>query len=326
MGSMVGKRSGQELGQAVARRSGGEGGLQAETGLGAGEPRYTVSELAGLTGVRISSIHHYRRRGLLPPPDATAPHRFVYGASHRDVLLAIRVLRERYRLPLTAIAEILPAVGAAQEPAAQEPAVREPAVVGAGSGALEPTAGALEPGAGAVATVPWDEIVGEYLARGSSAACQEQLLAVARDLFVARGYAGVNIAEICDAAGIAKGSFYKYFGSKDEIYLAAVRSTVDVVEAAFDATEPLEDATRATEELTRVLEPVLPLLLEVVTRSLHGDMLRGVMTDLLAGYTGLVAARLAGKARSPKATARRVADTAVIGLLRRAAGLQMLGR
>ncbi len=307
MVGMVGKRSEREHGQEGARRAAPEAQRGAPEDLGAGETSYTISELSALTGVRVSSIHHYRRRGLLPPPDATAPHRFIYGAVHRDILVAIRTLRERYRLSLTAIAEILPALAGVQVPTA---------------GAQEPTAGAEA----AMPGVPWDEIVGEYLARGSSAACQARLLAVARDLFVARGYDGVNVAEICDAAGIAKGSFYKYFGSKDEIYLAAVRSTVDVVEAAFDATDPPEDASRATEELTRVLEPVLPLLLEVVTRSLHGDMLRGVMTDLLAGYTGLVAARLAGKARSPKATARRVADTAVIGLLRRAAGLQMLVR
>jgi AcrR family transcriptional regulator len=313
---MVGKRSNREYRQEVADHSAPEAHSQAPADPGTGGACYTISELAALTGVRVSSIHHYRRRGLLPPPDATAPHRFIYGAAHRDVLVAIRTLRERYRLSLTAIAEILPAASGKTEPADGK---TEP-----GAGKTEPADGALA--AAAAATVPWDEIVGEYLARGSSAACQTRLLAVARDLFVARGYDGVNIAEICDAAGIAKGSFYKYFGSKDEIYLAAVRSTVDVVEAAFDATEPLEDASRATEELTRVLEPVLPLLLEVVTRSLHGDMLRGVMTDLLAAYTGLVAARLVGKARSPKATARRVADTAVIGLLRRAAGLQMLVR
>jgi len=307
MVGMVSTRSNWEHGQGGSRLPVPEAGSGVRQDLGRCETSYTVSELSALTGVRVSSIHHYRRRGLLPPPDATAPRRFAYGAVHRDTLVAIRTLRERYRLSLSAIAEILPALTAAQESTA---------------GAQGSTAGAQ----GSAPGVPWDEIVGEYLARGSSAACQARLLAVARDLFVARGYDGVNVAEICNAAGIAKGSFYKYFGSKDEIYLAAVRSTVDVVEAAFDASEPLENASRATEELTRVLEPVLPLLLEVVTRSLHGDMLRGVMTDLLAGYTGLVAARLVGKARSPKATARRVADTAVIGLLRRAAGLQMLIR
>lgn len=49
---------------------------------------------------------------------------------------------------------------------------------------------------------------------------RERLLKSARDLFYARSYGHVGVKEICDNAGVQKGSFYHFFPSKQELTLA----------------------------------------------------------------------------------------------------------
>ncbi|UCH90674.1 MAG: TetR/AcrR family transcriptional regulator [Nitrospirota bacterium] len=41
-----------------------------------------------------------------------------------------------------------------------------------------------------------------------------------------KGYAGTTVDEICDTAGVSKGSFYHYFDSKEAIGLAALESFI----------------------------------------------------------------------------------------------------
>ncbi|MGH9120345.1 MAG: MerR family transcriptional regulator, partial [Acidimicrobiales bacterium] len=60
------------------------------------------------TGVPASTIHHYRRMGLLATGDSVATNRFCYGTEHVEALRVIRQLRERRGLPLDEIADVLP--------------------------------------------------------------------------------------------------------------------------------------------------------------------------------------------------------------------------
>lgn len=73
----------------------------------AGE-RLSLSDLVAATGVPASTIHHYRRAGLIPPPDRPAPNRFCYDLRHVESLRLIRQIRERRGLGLDAIASLLP--------------------------------------------------------------------------------------------------------------------------------------------------------------------------------------------------------------------------
>src|SRR3984957_6233369 len=52
----------------------------------------------------------------------------------------------------------------------------------------------------------------------------ERLLAAAEELFGQRSYGRTTVAEICARAGMATGSFYAYFGSKEEVFAAVVRA------------------------------------------------------------------------------------------------------
>jgi len=52
--------------------------------------RLTLSELVERSGVPASSIHHYRKAGLIPPPAREASNRFAYDERHLEALVQIR--------------------------------------------------------------------------------------------------------------------------------------------------------------------------------------------------------------------------------------------
>ncbi|MBL3700464.1 TetR/AcrR family transcriptional regulator [Leucobacter luti] len=53
---------------------------------------------------------------------------------------------------------------------------------------------------------------------------REQLLKQAARLFAERGFSGVSLVDIAQAAGFTKGAVYSHFGSKEQVFVAAVRS------------------------------------------------------------------------------------------------------
>jgi AcrR family transcriptional regulator len=64
-----------------------------------------------------------------------------------------------------------------------------------------------------------------------SAATRTALLAAARPLFAARGYAGVGTEELVRAAGVTRGALYHQFAGKEELF-AAVFEQVEAELAA----------------------------------------------------------------------------------------------
>jgi AcrR family transcriptional regulator len=52
---------------------------------------------------------------------------------------------------------------------------------------------------------------------------REELVAAARRVFERDGYSGARVADIAAEAGVAHGSFYTYFSSKQEAFLAVMR-------------------------------------------------------------------------------------------------------
>jgi AcrR family transcriptional regulator len=108
---------------------------------------------------------------------------------------------------------------------------------------------------------------------------RQQIVEIAAGLFAKRGFDGVSVREIADAAGIMGGSLYHHFASKKEIYLevhsAALRRAAEVVRAAYenleDPWERLEAAVAA--HLALQLHPdslTLPLMSDLP--SMSGEM------------------------------------------------------
>lgn len=259
----------------------------------------TVSQLAEASGVGVPSIHHYRKLGLLPPPVPVSANRFHYDERHVEALRTIRLLRERRGLPLATIRDVLPDLLGTDE-------------------------------SEAVSTEQWDAVlaISEVADEEQHREIRARLLRAARVAFAARGYGGVNVEELCHRAGIAKGSFYRYFASKDAIYLAAVGSVEDVVEEAVARWRRSLTPDAAVDALEGVLESVMPLLLEVVVRSGQGDeALSGAVPEAMAGIARLIAPRLTTSPGSEvQRVAGQVARRAVDRLVGRAMGLDQLGR
>jgi AcrR family transcriptional regulator len=53
---------------------------------------------------------------------------------------------------------------------------------------------------------------------------EEAILGAARCVFAAKGYEGTRIQDVADSMGIAKGTVYLYFRSKEDLYWGALRA------------------------------------------------------------------------------------------------------
>jgi AcrR family transcriptional regulator len=238
---------------------------RAERAIGApvGLDEFALRELVRRTGVAASTVHLYRRLGLLPPP-AGMPNRnrSVYGSEHVRTLRAIRRLRERNHLSLDAVAQVLPEV------------------LAGGVDALDDDA--------------WDATVEDMAHRAAPGRPPARLLRAARAAFARHGYDAASVEEICTTAKLAKGSFYRYFSSKEDAFVAAARSIVDVVDEAMREQTGAVSMDEAVEELGRVIDPYVPLFLEVVLRALHGQEGHGAVVEEVMAGVGAAAARRAG--------------------------------
>lgn len=202
--------------------------------------RFPIGEVVTRTGVPAATVHHYLRLGLIPPPRRAAPNRFLYDERHVQAIRLIRVLRERRALPLRVIRRVLPDLLGLQRDQAFRPEM-------------------------------WDRAVGIHLGAGTRRTPAARLLDAAVDAFARRGYADVNVDDICRSARIAKGSFYRHYRSKEELFFAAAEAAVDEILDSFGnavAAGPLPP-DRAGEVLARSMESRLPLFMELFTRALQ---------------------------------------------------------
>ena len=75
---------------------------------------------------------------------------------------------------------------------------------------------------------------------------RERLLQAAIDLIWAKSYGAVSVEDICQRAGVQKGSFYHFFPSKDDLVIAALErhwrmTAAPLMDRIFSAgTAPLE--------------------------------------------------------------------------------------
>ena len=58
---------------------------------------------------------------------------------------------------------------------------------------------------------------------------KNEIIDTAQNLFMTKGYSACSVAEIIDAIGLAKGTFYHYFKSKEEVLDAIVDKGTDMI-------------------------------------------------------------------------------------------------
>jgi AcrR family transcriptional regulator len=199
----------------------------------------SLSELVLRTGVPASTIHHYRRAELIPPPIRSALNRFGYDERHVTTLRLIRLLRERRGLSLEDIGRELPGLLARPE-------------VGA-------------------------ELDRAFSDSETDVACR--LTDAAIEAFQTRSYGEVTISEIAEAAGVAKGSVYRHFASKEDVFTAAIERVLTRTADDFAGTvarlggaagvASVPEKTAA--EFAGVVAQAMPMLLELGTRAAKGN-------------------------------------------------------
>ena len=86
----------------------------------------------------------------------------------------------------------------------------------------------------------------------AKAARREEILDAARRVFAERGFKGTTIADIAEAAGIALGTIYLYFSSKDAVFEALSQRFAQIITDAL--TEPVEAGSQAA--ITRRVDNV----------------------------------------------------------------------
>lgn len=251
--------------------------------------RFPISELVRRTGVPGATIHHYLRLGLLPAPRRVSSNRFLYDERHVQAVQLVRMLRERRRLPLKTIRRILPDLLDLEGEQAFRPEM-------------------------------WDQAVGLRLRGAARRAPAVRLLEAATEAFSKRGFGEVNVDDVCRAARIAKGSFYRHYRSKEELLFAvvetAVREVADEFEEAAASVDRLDRRTAAA-ILARCLERRLPIMLDVVARAVQRR----------PGYAEAAARSYHGLARDVGANLPRASDPVVAGeeLIRHALGMILRG-
>lgn len=87
---------------------------------------------------------------------------------------------------------------------------------------------------------------------------EEQILDAAAVEFGTRGYAFASLVDIAVTAGISKPLIYTYFGSKDGLYLAALRRAGDGLVAAVTDAQHDTGSVRALNTLEAVFRTLAP--------------------------------------------------------------------
>ncbi|MEW6267269.1 MAG: TetR/AcrR family transcriptional regulator [Thermodesulfobacteriota bacterium] len=89
---------------------------------------------------------------------------------------------------------------------------------------------------------------------------RQRLLAGAARLFARKGYAAASVRELVAAAGVTKPVLYYYFGSKEGLYLALMRSASDRFQAVLD--EFSADRRPVWERIQSLVDTLFSMFLE----------------------------------------------------------------
>lgn len=185
-----------------------------------------IGELSRRTGISTSAINYYVREGLLPPPLKTAPNMAYYDPGYIDMVNSIKVLQREKGLSLNEIKEL------------------------------------LEQGQFAwPSEFPPEDLSGvEGTASGSRRALdrRKHIMGVAARVFAEKGYYATTIADLAQAAGIAKGTIYWYFNNKRSVMLAILEEMSRDITGTF--AKVMRDAPDGLQALLDCVEPALRLL------------------------------------------------------------------
>ncbi|GAA4478603.1 TetR/AcrR family transcriptional regulator [Rhodococcus olei] len=162
----------------------------------------------------------------------------------------------------------------------------------------------------------------------SQAQTRADLIATARDLFLADGYAATSLEKVAEEAGYSKGAVYSNFRSKKELCLEAlqlIHATKGAEVAAVMARqEPLEERLVAFEEWAeRTLGDVgwTMLEFEFIAAARHDPELRAALASSLSTTHTVVRTLLAALVAAGEVTLPMSVEDAATSVLSTGIGL-----
>jgi len=96
--------------------------------------------------------------------------------------------------------------------------------------------------------------------RNASPSSREKILDVAEARFSQRGFAGVGLRQVADAAGLGKSSLFHHFRSKAALYLAVLDRVLERIDARLSTV--LAGSGTHAERLDRVVESLVDAMVE----------------------------------------------------------------
>jgi AcrR family transcriptional regulator len=111
--------------------------------------------------------------------------------------------------------------------------------------------------------------------RNATPSSRDKILDVAEALFSQRGYAGVGLRQVADAAGLGKSSLFHHFRSKAALYLAVLARVMSRIDATVSSA--LNSSGSHVERLDRVVEAFVDAMVEHPTTPRL--LLRGLFED-----------------------------------------------
>jgi AcrR family transcriptional regulator len=142
---------------------------------------------------------------------------------------------------------------------------------------------------------------------------KEEIMECTREMIKKSGAAQINIRDIAKNCGIATGTFYNYFGSKQEIIISLMAADWEKMRARIlrRLAEPgsaLERLEFVFTELSRMMRDVHTVWAEGFDEVAHGTMpsIREMKQQLREEFTGYIKSCIEG--RTPKGEADFMAD------------------
>jgi AcrR family transcriptional regulator len=144
-----------------------------------------------------------------------------------------------------------------------------------------------------------------------AAASKDALLQAARALFGQQGFEGTTIREIGEQAGVDAALIARYFGSKADLYIAAVMAEhAEGTPAEYEGLEQMADVV-----MTRADQRGPGPILQAIVRSDTSAEIRAAALDLLAPrLAGPLAARMTAQGVDRPQLRAEVAVSALVGI------------
>jgi TetR/AcrR family transcriptional regulator, transcriptional repressor for nem operon len=158
------------------------------------------------------------------------------------------------------------------------------------------------------------------VSRQKAAEHHERIIEAAGTLFREKGFGGIGVTDIMQAADLTHGGFYGHFASKDDLVAQACRRVMAMATANWEKTAASNPDNPFAALLTRYLSPrhrddpargcIFAALGADAARS--GPLVHDAFAEGLESLIALLAQSAPG---TPKATRRRKAVAAMAGLV-----------